>query len=156
MRMDQDDHPPIPAGWNTHITVLRRRELIDQLYQQVNHVDKNKCTHVHIFFTMFYLVSLFKEPEIADEFGSFEPEHAALPEVRQQPHQQTDLSPPVSVGRAQIIPSHDGPKRKLVMAGEAPMLVQQVLLPQMRLLVLLVPQVRLLVPVLSHVQPFSL
>ena len=47
------------------------------------------------------------------------------------------------------------------MAGEAPMLVPQVLLPQMRLLVLLVPQVwlrqvRLLVPVLSHVQPFSL
>ena len=31
------------------------------------------------------------------------------------------------------------------MAGEAPMLVQQVLLPQMRLLVLLVPQVRPLV-----------
>src|SRR4029434_1783714 len=27
MRMDQDDHPPIPAGWNTHITALRRREL---------------------------------------------------------------------------------------------------------------------------------
>src|SRR4029434_5017049 len=55
MRMDQDDHPPIPAGWNTHITVLRRRELIHQLYQQVNNVDKNKCTHVHIFFRMFYL-----------------------------------------------------------------------------------------------------
>src|SRR4029434_1413144 len=35
--------------------------------------------------------------------------------------------------------------RKLVMANEAPMLVQQVLLPQMRLLVLLVPQVRPLV-----------
>ena len=31
------------------------------------------------------------------------------------------------------------------MAGEAPMLMQQVLLPQMRLLVLLVPQVRPLV-----------
>ena len=31
------------------------------------------------------------------------------------------------------------------MANEAPMLVQQVLLPQMRLLVLLVPQVRPLV-----------
>ena len=55
------------------------------------------------------------------------------------------------------------------MAGEAPMLVPQVLLPQMRLLVLpqmrlrvllvpqvWLPQVRLLVPVLSHVQPFSL
>ena len=51
MRMDQDDHPPIPAGWNTHITALRRRELIHQLYQQY----KNKCTHVHIFFRMFYL-----------------------------------------------------------------------------------------------------
>ena len=36
-------------------------------------------------------------------------------------------------------------KRKLVMADEAPMLVQQVLLSQMRLLVLLVPQVRPLV-----------
>ena len=36
-------------------------------------------------------------------------------------------------------------KRKLVMADEALMLVQQVLLPQMRLLVLLVPQVRPLV-----------
>ena len=36
-------------------------------------------------------------------------------------------------------------KRKLVMADEAPMLVQQVLLPQMRLLVLLMPQVRPLV-----------
>src|SRR4029434_1849721 len=35
MRMDQDDHPPIPAI----------------LYQQYN----NKCTHVHIFFRMFYL-----------------------------------------------------------------------------------------------------
>ena len=35
--------------------------------------------------------------------------------------------------------------RTLVMADEAPMLVQQVLLPQMRLLVLLVPQVRPLV-----------
>lgn len=41
MRIDQDDHPPIPAGWNTHITALRRRELIHQLYQQY----KNKCTH---------------------------------------------------------------------------------------------------------------
>ena len=51
MRMDQDDHPPIPAGWNSHITALRRRELIHQLYQQY----KNKCTHVHIFFRMFYL-----------------------------------------------------------------------------------------------------
>ena len=51
MRMDQDDHPPIPAGWNTHITALRRLELIHQLYQQY----KNKCTHVHIFFHMFYL-----------------------------------------------------------------------------------------------------
>src|SRR4029434_4813640 len=36
-------------------------------------------------------------------------------------------------------------KRKLVMADEAPMLVQQVLLTQMRLLVLLVPQVQPLV-----------
>ena len=55
MRMDQDDHPPIPAGWNKHITALRRLELIHQLYQQVNNVDKNKCTHDHIFFRMFYL-----------------------------------------------------------------------------------------------------
>src|SRR4029434_11248966 len=55
MRMDQDDHPPTPAGWNTHITALRRQELIHQLYQQVNNVDKNKCTHDHIFFRMFYL-----------------------------------------------------------------------------------------------------
>src|SRR4029434_2629375 len=51
MRMDQDDHPPISTGWNTHITALRRRELIHQLYQKYN----NKCTHVHIFFRMFYL-----------------------------------------------------------------------------------------------------
>ena len=55
MRMDPDDHPPIPAGENMHITALRRRELIHRLYQQVNNVDKNKCTHVHIFFRMFYL-----------------------------------------------------------------------------------------------------
>ena len=47
MRIDQDDPPPIPAGWITHITALRRQYLIHQLYQQVN--------NVHIFFRMFYL-----------------------------------------------------------------------------------------------------
>src|SRR4029434_10261125 len=56
MRMDPDDHPPIPAGVNMHITALRkRRDLIHRLYQQVNNVDENKCTHVHIFFRMFFL-----------------------------------------------------------------------------------------------------
>ena len=45
MRMDPDDHPPIPAGEDMHITALRkRRELIHRLYQQVNNVDENKCT----------------------------------------------------------------------------------------------------------------
>src|SRR4029434_9869781 len=44
MRMDQDDHPPIPAGWNMHFCALRRRQEL-----------KNKCTHVRIFFQMFYL-----------------------------------------------------------------------------------------------------
>src|SRR4029434_739032 len=44
MRMGQDDHPPIPAAWNMHICALRRRREL-----------KNKCTHVHIFFHMFYL-----------------------------------------------------------------------------------------------------
>src|SRR4029434_9171304 len=47
MRMDSDDHAPLSAGENMHITALRRRrELIHRLYQQVNNVDKNKCTHV--------------------------------------------------------------------------------------------------------------
>ena len=55
MCMDPDDHPPIPAGENMHITALRRRrELIHQLYQQVNNVDKNKCTDVHIFFNVLF------------------------------------------------------------------------------------------------------
>ena len=54
MRMDPDDHPPIPAGENMHITALRRRELIHRLYQQVNNVDKNKCTHVHIFLNVLF------------------------------------------------------------------------------------------------------
>ncbi|KAI2662174.1 hypothetical protein H4Q32_000957 [Labeo rohita] len=34
MRMDEDDHPPLPADRNAHITALRRREVIHQLYQQ--------------------------------------------------------------------------------------------------------------------------
>lgn len=49
MRMDLDDHPPLPADRNAHITALRRRrEVIHQLYQQVNNFDENKHTHVHI------------------------------------------------------------------------------------------------------------
>ncbi|KAL2082806.1 hypothetical protein ACEWY4_022624 [Coilia grayii] len=49
MCMDLDDHPPLPAERNVHITALRRRrEVIHQLYQQVNNFDENKHTHVHI------------------------------------------------------------------------------------------------------------
>src|SRR4029434_11328929 len=110
MRMDQDDHPLIPAGWNTHITALRRLELIHQLYQQY----KNKCTHVHFLQNVLFRHVCSKKPSIADR-------------VRQQPHLQTHSSPFVNE------------KRKLVMADEAPMLVQEVLRPEMSLRVLAVP-----------------
>ena len=59
MRMDQDDHPPIPAGWNTHITALRRRELIHQLYQQY----KNKSTHVHFLQNVLFRHVCSKNPQ---------------------------------------------------------------------------------------------
>src|SRR4029434_8281897 len=59
MRMDQDDHPPFPAGWNTHITALRRRELIHQLYQQY----KNKCTHVHFLQNVLFRHVCSKNPQ---------------------------------------------------------------------------------------------
>ena len=59
MRMDQDDHPPIPADWNTHITALRRRELIHQLYQQY----KNKCTHVHFLQNVLFRHVCSKNPQ---------------------------------------------------------------------------------------------
>src|SRR4029434_5334961 len=59
MRMDQDDHPPIPAGWNTHITALRRRELIHQLYPQY----KNKCTRSHFLQNVLFRHVCSKNPQ---------------------------------------------------------------------------------------------
>lgn len=59
MRMDQDDHPPIPAGWNTHITALRRRELIHQLYQQY----KNKCTRSYFLQNVLFRHVCSKNPQ---------------------------------------------------------------------------------------------
>lgn len=36
LRMEQDDPPPLPTDWNPNLTALRRRrEVIQQLYQQV-------------------------------------------------------------------------------------------------------------------------